>query len=79
VQVQPLTLWGAREGDKDLRELPVPATYVRVNGIDPVRQGAAFTVAHTYDQLLRDLRDETSVVPSWGHAVRRHASIDLSR
>jgi predicted dehydrogenase len=79
VQVQPLTLWGASDGDQALRELPVPATYVRVNGIDPVRQGAAFTVAHTYEQLLRDLRDETSVVPSWEHAVRRHASIDLTK
>lgn len=70
---------GRTDEDEALRELQVPAAYVRVDGIDPVRQGAAFTVAHTYEQLLRDLRDGTSVVPAWDHAVRRHASINLTK
>jgi predicted dehydrogenase len=78
VQVQPMTLWGAREQDTTLREMPVPASYVRVQGIDAVQQNAAFIVAHTYEQFLRDLREGTSVVPSWEHAVNRHASIDLT-
>jgi predicted dehydrogenase len=78
VQVQPLRISGGRGADIDLHELPVPASYRRVEGIDPIQQSPAFIVAHTYDQLLRDLRDGTSVVPSWDHAVRRHASIDLT-
>jgi predicted dehydrogenase len=79
VQVQPMTLWGAREQDTALVEMPIPDSYVRVKGLDPVQQNAAFIVAHTYQQLIRDLREGTSTVPSWEHAVRRHASIDLTR
>jgi predicted dehydrogenase len=78
VQVQPLKIWGGQGEETDLRELPVPDRYLRVKGIDPVQQSAAFIVAHTYDQLLRDLRDGTSVVPSWEHAARRHAAIELT-
>ncbi len=78
VQVQPIKISGGRGEDPVLQELPVPANYVRVQGIDPIQQSAAFIVAHTYDQLLRDLHDGTSVVPSWDHAVRRHPAIDLT-
>ena len=49
-----------------------------MQGIDPVQQSQAFIVAHTYQQLLRDLKEGTSVVPTWEHAVRRHTSIQLS-
>ena len=76
VQVQPLEISGGRGEDAVLQELMVPASYVRVQGIDPIQQSAAFIVAHTYDQPLSDLRDGTSVVPSWNHAVCRHISID---
>jgi len=56
----------------------VPADYVRVRGIDPVQQSKAFIVAHTYEQLLRDLKEDTAIVPNWEHAVRRHTSIQLT-
>jgi hypothetical protein len=65
VQVQALTISGGRGDDTDLQELPVPASYRCVEGIDPIRQSPAFIVAHSYDQVLVDIRDETSVVPSW--------------
>ena len=78
LQVQPLNLQGARGSDNTLSDLPVPEQYVRVQGIDPVRQSQAFIVAHTYEQLLRDLKEGTSVVPTWEHAVHRHTSIQLS-
>jgi predicted dehydrogenase len=79
VQVQPLTLRGARGTASELQDLRVPAPYVRVQGIDPVQQSQAFIIAHTYEQLLRDLKEGTAVVPTWEHAVRRHTSIQLSR
>jgi predicted dehydrogenase len=78
VQVQPLSIWGAHDSDTALTELPVPDSYTRVHGIDPISQSPAFIVAHAYEQLLRDLRDGTSVVPSWEHAVTRHTSIELT-
>jgi predicted dehydrogenase len=78
VQVQPLSIWGAHDWDTALRELPVPDSYTRVHGIDPISQSPAFIVAHSYEQLLRDLRDGTSVVPSWEHAVTRLTSIELT-
>jgi hypothetical protein len=51
VQVQPLSIWGGRDTDAVLKELPVPENYVRVEGLDPIRQSRAFIVAHTYEQL----------------------------
>jgi predicted dehydrogenase len=78
LQVQPLNLQGAGGSENTLSELPVPEQYVRVQGIDPVRQSQAFIVAHTYQQLLRDLKEGTSLVPTWEHAVHRHTSIQLS-
>ena len=78
LQVQHLKLQGAHGTDTVLQDLPVPTTYVRVHGIDPVQQSQAFIVAHTYEQLLRDLKENTSIVPSWEHAVRRHTSIQLT-
>ena len=77
VQVQPLKLQGARGTATALQHLPLPADYVRVHGIDAVHQSQAFIVAHTYEQLLRDIKEGTCVVPTWEHAVRRHTSIQL--
>ena len=59
-------------------EIRVTAPSGHLQGIDPVRQSQAFIVAHTYEQLLRDLKEGTSIVPTREHAVHRHTSIQLS-
>jgi predicted dehydrogenase len=78
VQVQPMSVSGARHGETALQEMPVPDEYVRVQGLDRLQQPQAYIVAHEYEQLLRDLRDGTSLVATWDDAIRRHESIDLT-
>jgi predicted dehydrogenase len=78
VQVQPMSVSGARHGETALQEMPIPDEYVRVQGLDRLQQPQAYIVAHEYEQLLRDLRDGTSLVATWDDAIRRHESIDLT-
>ena len=49
-----------------------------MQGLDRLAQPQAFIVAHEYEQLLRDLRDGTSLVATWQDAVARHESIEIT-
>ena len=77
LQTQAVRIAGARAGDATLSELPVPASYTTVHGLDAATQRPALVAARAYPQLERDLRDGTSRARAWADAVRRHESIDL--
>ena len=78
VQIQPMNISGARGDEAVLREMPIPDEYVRVQGLDRLRQPQAYILGHEYEQLLRDLRDGTALMATWEDAVRRHESIELT-
>jgi predicted dehydrogenase len=67
VQLQHLTLFGARRGDAGFAELPVAASAL---------QQPAHNVAALYEQLAADLRNGTFGVPSFADAVRVHRLLD---
>jgi predicted dehydrogenase len=66
---------GGRGTDRALAPLEVPASYHRVPALDDDRAGPAYNVAHAYAQLLDDLAEGSSLVPDFGHAVRRHQTL----
>jgi predicted dehydrogenase len=73
VQLADLELRGGRGRDTGLSVLPVPASYQRVPATSTSARVA--NVANAYAQLVADLTDGTSVVPTFDHAVRRHRMI----
>ncbi|MFI5623402.1 Gfo/Idh/MocA family protein [Nocardioides sp. NPDC051685] len=78
LQLATPTVEGARGAEKYLSPLPVPAEFIQVPTLDPVAQAPAYAVAHAYQQLLADLREGTSLVPDFTHAVQRHRSIAVA-
>lgn len=75
LQLVPITIEGARGGQQQVGVLEVPQTYRPLDNLDPIAQSQAYAVAHAYRQFLEDLRDGTTVVPDFEHAVIRHRSI----
>ncbi|WP_030686607.1 Gfo/Idh/MocA family protein [Streptomyces sp. NRRL B-1347] len=71
-----LTVRGARGAARGTRELPVPERYFAVAALDDVRDQVPYNVGAQYADVLRDLRDGTSTVPDFGHAVRRQRLLD---
>ena len=73
LQLASPTLRGARDEDRELALLEVPASYDKVRGID--RKAPAYNVAQAYAQILQDAADGTRLVPDFAHAVRRHETL----
>jgi predicted dehydrogenase len=69
------TVHGARDGGTGLAPLEVPASYHRVPALAGDPAAPSYNVAHAYAQLLDDVRSGTRVVPDFGHAVRRHETL----
>ncbi|MDX6259189.1 MAG: hypothetical protein QOH84_877 [Kribbellaceae bacterium] len=74
-QVSGLTLAGGRGTDRTVAELTVPADLRAPAGLPK----PAENVALLYSALARDLRDGTSTVPDFAHALRRHGLIESAR
>jgi predicted dehydrogenase len=80
IQFARATLWGGRADDANLTELPVPSRYERVPALAGRQDEMAYNLAHAYEQLYRDLRDDTALTPDFAHAVRRHRQLqDIQR
>jgi len=75
LQMAAPVLAGGRGTGRVLAPLEVPASYHRVPALDGDRAGPAYNVAHAYAQLLDDQAAGTSLVPDFGHAVRRHQTL----
>jgi predicted dehydrogenase len=60
--------------DKSLVDLAIPSEYRFVP--EPVPQGPSFNVAQAYVRLAEDLRNGTTQVPTFAHAVHRHRMLD---
>ncbi|WP_206506085.1 Gfo/Idh/MocA family protein [Streptomyces chrestomyceticus] len=77
LQFGQVTVYGARGEDTEPAELPVPGSY---DAALPALAGrtteVAYTVAHAYAQIRRDLTDGTHHAPDFAHAVRRHRLLD---
>lgn len=74
-QVSGLTLAGGHGADRTVAELTVPADLRAPTGLPK----PAENVALLYSALARDLRDGTSTVPDFAHALRRHQLIESAR
>lgn len=75
IQLMPITIEGAHGDQQHVEFLEVPQTYRPLKNLDPIAQSQAYAVAHAYRQFAEDLRDGTTVVPDFEHAVIRHLSI----
>jgi predicted dehydrogenase len=74
LQVMELTLAGGRGTDTTVAEIRVPERYY--GPTTDALAGPPRNVALLYDQLARDLRENTHVVPDFAHALTRHHLID---
>ncbi len=74
MQRQELRVQGARGGDKELADLPVPDTYRFVPDSTP--QGSPYNVAQLYAKLAASIREGRPASPGFDAAVRRHRLID---
>ena len=72
VQMGGVILRGARGQDRALAELTVPERYHAVSGAVPPWSG----VAHSYAQLVADIRDGTAVVPDFAFAADHNRLLD---
>jgi predicted dehydrogenase len=68
-------LFGAPRGPREISPLPTPDTYIEVPGL-PEHGDLAFTVAHAYAQIVRDLNEGTAIHPDFQHAARLHDLLD---
>ena len=68
IQSTALELRGGRRSDTGLSRLTVPS--------DGLPAGPAGNVARLYAAFARDLRNSTSTVPDFAHAVTRHQLVD---
>jgi predicted dehydrogenase len=68
-------LFGAPRGPREISPLPTPETYIEVPGL-PEHGDLAFTVAHAYAQIVRELSGGASVHPDFQHAARLHDLLD---
>jgi predicted dehydrogenase len=75
MQRQELTVKGARGGNAELTELPIPDKYRWVP--EAVPSESPYNVAQLYRRLALGIRDGTPVSPGFDAAVRRHRLIDM--
>ena len=66
---------GARGGNAELADLPIPGKYRWVP--DAVPSQSPYNVAQLYRRLARGIGDGTPVSPGFDAAVRRHRLIDM--
>lgn len=78
LQLAPVNLWGARDGETELAPLTVPESYIDVPSLDPASDPAAYSVAHAYCRFREDLRTGASLVPDFAHGVLRHRSLQAA-
>jgi predicted dehydrogenase len=76
VQFARATLHGGRTDQTTVSEMPVPSRYERVPALADRQHDVAYTLAHAYEQLYRDITDGTDYTPDFEHAVRRHRLLD---
>jgi predicted dehydrogenase len=76
VQFARATLRGGRTEEKTVSELPVPSGYERVPALAGRQHDRAYTLAHAYEQLHRDITEDTDLTPDFEHALRRHRLLD---
>jgi predicted dehydrogenase len=74
MQRQELTVRGARGGDKELPELPIPAKYRWVPDGTPT--DSRYNVAQLYARLGESIGDGRPVTPGFDAAVVRHRLLD---
>lgn len=70
LQVADLVLEGGRGADTGVRPIALPAPYAEEPG--GLSGGPGANVLRLYAHLARDIREGTSTVPGFAHAVRRH-------
>jgi predicted dehydrogenase len=67
-------LLGGKEGDSELKELPVPERHTWVP--DTVPQGPPFNVAQMWSRFGEGIRNDKPVSPDFDAAVTRHRLLD---
>lgn len=72
LQIVDVRVEGSSRSDEALRPLPVPDSYFGT----PLREGPALNVAEFYLRLAQDLRNGTTICPTFEDAVRRHQMIE---
>lgn len=75
MQRQELKLKGARGGDAELVDLPIPGKYRWVP--EGVPSGSPYNVAQLYRKLAEGIRGGRPVSPGFDAAVRRHHLLDM--
>ena len=69
-----IRLLGGKEGDSELKELPIPERHTWVP--ESVPQGAPFNVAQMWSRFGRAIRSGEPVEPDFDAAVSRHRLLD---
>ena len=72
IQFARARLRGGRAEEMNLTDLPVPSTYERVQALAGRQKEMGYNLAHSYEQLYRDLNDGTGLTPDFAHAVHLH-------
>ena len=73
-QIDPIRVKGARGGDGDLQELPIPDRHSYVP--EGVPQGEPFNVARMYQAFAEAIRTGRPVEPDFDSAVTRHKLVE---
>ncbi len=76
VQFARATLHGGHADETTMTELPGPPRYERVPNLAGREHDVAYTLAHAYEQLYRDITDGTTLTPDFEDAVRLHRLLD---
>jgi predicted dehydrogenase len=76
LQFGQVTLSGAQGKDATPKELPVPASYSSLAGLDASGTEIWHPVAHAYTQIRADLTTGTQHAPDFAHAAHRHRLLD---
>jgi predicted dehydrogenase len=71
-----VTLLGGRGSDTKLTELSVPERYHLIPALAGHEAEPGYNVAHAYEQLRRDIEDDTVTLPDFAHALARHRLLD---
>ena len=75
IQMLPLSLFGARNGQEALAELPIPAEFDPLGG-RLAENPLAASVARAYDRLAGDLQGVPRRLPGFADAVVRHRMLE---
>jgi predicted dehydrogenase len=67
-------IMGGHKDDKALHELPVPERFTCVP--EALRNGPAYDVAQMWVKFAEAVRTGSEIDPDFGHAVRRHRTLD---